>query len=304
MTLMQLKVFVTIAELSSVTRAAEFLGITQSAASAALAALENSNQVKLFNRVGRSIELSELGQRFLPEAQVIVSAVQDASRSLRALGGKTTGSLVIAASQTIANYWLPIRLARFHSEFPDVSLNVKISNTRGVERALIEKRADIGFVEGPVSSGQLVLTPIDHDQPALVVSARHWPAIRQKGVSVELATLPWVVREIGSGTRGILEKLLDDQGLNWDELNIILELPSNEAVREAVEAGAGVTLVSQHVVASSLKAGMLRAIPIDVPPRDYHMVVDKERVADDASTALTNMITSGIDEGRGSSSIP
>ena len=97
---------------------------------------------------------------------------------------------------------------------------------------------------------------------------------------------------------------MDDQGLNWDELNIILELPSNEAVREAVEAGAGVTLVSQHVVASSLKAGMLRAIPIDVPPRDYHMVVEKERVADDASTALTNMITSGIDEGRGSSSIP
>ena len=101
MTLIQLKIFVTIAEMGSVTRAADILGITQSAASAALAVLENSNEVKLFNRVGRSIELSEIGRRFLPEAQGVVIAAQNASRNLRAFGGKTTGKVVIAASQTI-----------------------------------------------------------------------------------------------------------------------------------------------------------------------------------------------------------
>ena len=124
MTLIQLKIFVTIAEFGSVTRAAEILGITQSAASAALAVLENSNDVKLFNRVGRSIELSEIGRRFLPEAQSVVLASQNASRNLRALGGRTTGKVIIAASQTIANYWLPSKLAKFQAQFPDVLLNV------------------------------------------------------------------------------------------------------------------------------------------------------------------------------------
>ena len=296
MTLIQLKIFATIAEAGSVTRAAEILGITQSAASAALAVLENSNEVKLFNRVGRSIELSEIGRRFLPEAQSIVLAAQNASRNLRALGGRTTGKVVIAASQTIANYWLPSKLAKFRAQYPDVLLNVEISNTRGVASALIEKRADIGFVEGPISSDQLTLTIIDHDQPALVVSSRHWSSIRKLGSSEDLITLPWVVREPGSGTRGVLEELAAEKGLKWSELNVILELPSNEAVREAVEAGAGVTLISQHVVASSLKAGSLRAIPMNVPPRDYQMVLGKERVMGNATNALAAMIKIGVDD--------
>ena len=276
MTLMQLKVFVIIAELGNVTRAAETLGITQSAASAALAALEHANEVKLFNRVGRSVELSEIGRRFLPEAQIVVSNAQNASRNLRSLGGKTKGKLVIAASQTIANYWLPSKLAKFKAQFPEVSLNVKISNTRDVETALLKKSADIGFVEGPVISDQLNLSVIDHDQPALVVSARYWPSIRKTGKSIELIKLPWIIREPGSGTRGILENLARQKGLKWSDLNIILELPSNESVREAVEAGAGATLISQHVVNSAIKTGSLRAIQIDVPPRDYQMVIRKE----------------------------
>ena len=295
MTLMQLKVFVIIAELGNVTRAAETLGITQSAASAALAALEHANEVKLFNRVGRSVELSEIGRRFLPEAQIVVSNAQNASRNLRSLGGKTKGKLVIAASQTIANYWLPSKLAKFKAQFPEVSLNVKISNTRDVETALLKKSADIGFVEGSVISDQLNLSVIDHDQPALVVSARYWPSIRKKDKSIELIKLPWIIREPGSGTRGILESLARQKGLKWSDLNIILELPSNESVREAVEAGAGATLISQHVVNSAIKTGSLRAIQIDVPPRDYQMVIRKEGEINDAARMLTRMIT-GIED--------
>ena len=295
MTLMQLKVFVIIAELGNVTRAAEALGITQSAASAALAALENTNEVRLFNRVGRSVELSEIGRRFLPEAQAVVSNARNASQHLRSLGGKTKGKLVIAASQTIANYWLPGKLAKFKAQFPDVTLNMKISNTRDVENALLKKHADIGFVEGQVVSDQLNLSIIDHDQPALVVSARFWPSIRKKNMSIELAKLPWIIREPGSGTREILENLAKQKGLKWSDLNIVLELPSNESVREAVEAGAGATLISQHVVNSAIKTGSLRAIQIDFPPREYQMVLRKEGALNDAGKMLTKMV-SGIEE--------
>ena len=117
MTLNQLKIFITIAEIGNVTKAAEFLGITQSAASASVASIENTYQVKLFERVGRKIVLSEVGKRFLPEAQNVIASAKNASKNLRFLGKKIVGTINIAASQTIANYWLPKRISVFHTMF-------------------------------------------------------------------------------------------------------------------------------------------------------------------------------------------
>ena len=125
MTLTELKIFIMVAELGNVTKAAERLGLTQSAASAAIASIENNYQVKLFERVGRSVELSETGKRFLPEAQKTILSARATARNLRSLSGKTYGNLHITASQTIANYWLPQRLATFHSRNPEVMLRVK-----------------------------------------------------------------------------------------------------------------------------------------------------------------------------------
>ena len=292
MTLTQLKIFAAVAESGHVTRAAAALGITQSAASAAIAALENLYEVKLFNRVGRSVELSEAGQIFLVEARAVLDRARLAQRALRTLGGSATGHLDIAASQTIANYWLPRRLSVFHDRYPAIALNVVISNTRGVERAVVNGDADVGFVEGITHSPELLLDEVDHDQLALVVSAKRWPSLGVGGV--DLAAVPWVVREPGSGTRGVLEDMALGAGLQWSDLNVALELPSNEAVREAVEAGAGATLISRHVVASALSAGTLRALPLDVPPRSYKMVRHRKRHASPARRALVEMVLESV----------
>ena len=292
MTLTQLKIFAAVAESGHVTRAAAALGITQSAASAAIAALENLYEVKLFNRVGRSVELSEAGQIFLVEARAVLDRARLAQRTLRTLGGSATGHLDIAASQTIANYWLPRRLSVFHDRYPAIALNVVISNTRGVERAVVNGDADVGFVEGITHSPELLLDEVDHDQLALVVSAKRWPSLGVGGV--DLAAVPWVVREPGSGTRGVVEDMALGAGLQWSDLNVALELPSNEAVREAVEAGAGATLISRHVVASALSAGTLRALPLDVPPRSYKMVRHRKRHASPARRALVEMVLESV----------
>ena len=292
MTLTQLKIFAAVAESGHVTRAAAALGITQSAASAAIAALENLYEVKLFNRVGRSVELSEAGQIFLVEARAVLDRARLAQRTLRTLGGSATGHLDIAASQTIANYWLPRRLSVFHDRYPAIALNVVISNTRGVERAVVNGDADVGFVEGITHSPELLLDEVDHDQLALVVSAKRWPSLGVGGV--DLAAVLWVVREPGSGTRGVLEDMALGAGLQWSDLNVALELPSNEAVREAVEAGAGATLISRHVVASALSAGTLRALPLDVPPRSYKMVRHRKRHASPARRALVEMVLESV----------
>jgi len=288
MTLTQLRIFMTVAELGHVTRAAEKLGLTQSAVSAAIAALENQYQVKLFNRVGRSIQVSEAGELFMSEACAVLDRSQAAERTLRELGGLTVGHLEIAASQTIANYWLPRRLAAFHEQFPGVVLNVSISNTREVENKVATGAADIGFVEGTTRAPQLILDEVDHDELVMVASSqRSGETIPGK---IDIAAFPWVVREPGSGTREVLETLAIKGGYKWQDLNVVLELPSNEAVREAVEAGAGATVISRHVIAGSLDSGRLRIIDVDVPTRSYHMVRHRDRIPSAARRAFVEMI--------------
>jgi DNA-binding transcriptional LysR family regulator len=284
MTLTQLRIFLAVAASGHMTRAAAGLGITQSAASAAIAALENQYQVNLFNRVGRSIQISETGELFISEAQAVLDRAEAAQRTLRELGGITVGHLEIAASQTIANYWLPRHLANFHERFPGVMLNVSISNTREVENAVVTGAADIGFVEGTTRAAQLVLDIVDQDQLVLVTAPKRWPYLNN--TAIDIAKIPWIVRESGSGTREVLETLADQSGLKWSDLQIVLELPSNEAV----EAGAGVTLISSHVIASSLKTGTLKTLDLEVPPRRYHMVRHRDRVASAARRSFVEMI--------------
>ncbi|MBO6520409.1 MAG: LysR family transcriptional regulator [Rhodospirillales bacterium] len=293
MTLTQLKIFVAVADLGHVTRAAEALGLTQSAVSAAISALENQYEVKLFDRIGRSIRVSEAGELFLTEARAVLDRADAAVRMLRELGGLTVGHLEIAASQTIANYWLPKRLAVFHEHFPGVLLNLTISNTRDVEHAVATGAADIGFVEGTTRTPQLVLDEVDHDQLVMVASA-HRNDIDDLG-STKLSRIPLVVREPGSGTREVLENLALKAGYKWQDLNIVLELPSNEAVREAVEAGAGATLISRHVIAGAIEGGALRVIDMNVPPRSYHMVRHRDRVPSAARRAFVEMILAKTD---------
>ncbi|WP_292073611.1 LysR family transcriptional regulator, partial [Mesorhizobium sp.] len=144
MTLDQLRIFVAVAEHGHMTRAAERLGISQSAASAAIRALESQHGVRLFNRVGRNIELAQTGHRFLPEAKAVLDRAAAARGVLEDVSQTVAGSLSIAASQTIASYWLPRRLAAFHEAYPAVKLSVTIGNTRQVETNVLDGRADFG----------------------------------------------------------------------------------------------------------------------------------------------------------------
>lgn len=290
MTLTQLQIFAAVAKFGHVTRAAESLGITQSAASAAISALEKQYQIKLFNRIGRSIELSEVGQIFLDEVDGVLERAQSAKRTIAVLGGTTFGRLEISASQTIANYWLPRRLAAFLDRYPDINLNVSIGNTREVENRVVASDADIGFVEGAIRSKELKLDEVDQDEPVMVVQAKRWTSLGRGKGPVSLKVVPWVVREPGSGTRGVLEQLAKNEGLSWTDLNVALELPSNEAVREAVEAGIGAAVLSRHVVATALDAGSLRALPLDLPPRKFMMVRRRAAEPSDTAAALIDMV--------------
>lgn len=293
MTLDQLRIFVEVAEHAHVTRAAAALGMSQSATSAAVASLETGYQIKLFDRIGRGIQLTETGRIFLREARAVLDRAAMARSVLQELAGDPAAQVAVAASQTIATYWLPRRLAAFHADSPHVRLNVVIRNTNEVEHAVVEGEVNIGLVEGPTQHPALIRQQIDRDQIVLVVASGHPRLPLDTRRRLDLRAITWVIRESGSGTRRVLEDLITREGLSLDDLNVSLVLPSNEAVREAIEAGAGATIISRHVVASALAAGKLIEIPFDLPQREYALVRHRDRHATLAQEALIAHLSEG-----------
>ncbi|GAC1574286.1 MAG: LysR family transcriptional regulator [Sphingomicrobium sp.] len=286
MTLEQLRIFIAVAEKQHVTQAASELNLTQSATSAAIAALEARYGIKLFDRIGRGIALTQTGRDFLDEARAVVARAKAAGQVLNDLAGLKRGSLTIAASQTVANYWLPARLQLFQRAHPGINRHVIIANTEQVARAVHQGSADLGFVEGEIDDPSLAIRKIDGDSLVIVVGSNHrWvdqTQIRPK----DLTTTDWVLREPGSGTRAMFEAVLRKAGVELTDLRIALELPSNEAVRSAVESGGGATAISNLVVAQSLSAGTLHRIKIELPKRSFFFLRHKEKYASLAETAL------------------
>tara|TARA_B100000678_G_scaffold158690_1_gene132608 strand:+ start:683 stop:1573 length:891 start_codon:yes stop_codon:yes gene_type:complete len=285
MTLEQLRIFVAVAERQHVTRAAEALNITQSAASGAIAALEARHDAKLFHRVGRGIELTDAGSFFLVEARAVLARAEEARVALEEYGGLKRGHLRLVASQTIASYWLPERLAVFHARYPAIELSVAIANTQSAARAVLDGAAELGFIEGDIDDAALARWPVASDQ-MLLVSRTGAEAV----TSDWLRAAPWVMREQGSGTRSTFETAMRDRAIDPHALNIILTLPSNEAVLAAVRSGVGCAVLSQLVVRPALDSRELVALQLSLPARPFFALRQKERYRSKAADALLEVI--------------
>jgi DNA-binding transcriptional LysR family regulator len=292
MTLEQLRVFVAVAERQHVTRAAEALHLAQSAVSAAIAALEARHGAKLFHRVGRGIELTEAGALFLTEARAVLARAEAAELVLSELGGLKRGTLSVQASQTIASYWLPRHLVAFRRAYPGIDIRLAVGNTAQVAAAVHDGAAELGFVEGAVEYPALTIGRVARDQLVVVVSPGHPWASADSIEPARLAETEWVLREPGSGTRSVFEAALSGFGIAPSALKIALELPSNEAVRAAVEAGMGATAISASVAAPSLESGLLHRLRLDLPERDFNVLRHVERYRSSAADALLALITS------------
>lgn len=278
MTLEQLRIFVAVAERQHMTAAAAALGLTQSAASAAIASLESHYGIKLFDRIGRGIVLTEEGGRFLTEARAVLLRAADAEGVLHDLGTDVRGTLRIWASQTVGTYWLPGRLMAFGAAHPGVTLDCSIANTEEVAAAVRDGAAQLGFIEGEISDPNLTITVVAHDKPLLVVGPAHpWAQRGERVRPEELTTTAWVLREKGSGTRAIFDNAIAERGIDPAALTIALELPSNEAVATAVGSGRAASILSTSVVLSGLEAGLLSAVPFDLPERCFYRLSHKSR---------------------------
>jgi DNA-binding transcriptional LysR family regulator len=290
MTLDQLRIFLAVAEREHMTLAAADLRLTQSAVSGAVQALEARYKVSLFNRIGRRIELSPDGRAFLDHARSVLRAAETAARSLAELRGLKRGLIALHASQTTGAYWLPQRLARFHAAHPDIEIRLSLGNTDQVADAVNSGLAEIGFVEGQIRHTTLVTEEVGADQLEVVVATGHpWPSRLRLGRR-QILEAAWILRERGSGTRSVFENALRKLGIDPAALNVTLELPSNEAIREAVESGAGATAISRFVVRSALRLKTLRQVRFVPLQRPYVLLRHPERTLSQAASAFHHFI--------------
>lgn len=290
MTLEQLRIFVAVAEREHVTRAARDLNLTQSATSAAVAALESRYATKLFDRVGRRIALSDAGRLFLAEAKAVLARAAAAELVLADLAGLKRGSLHLAASQTVGNYWLPSFIHTFQSAYPGLSIMLTMGNTETVSALVRDGTANLGFVEGQVDEPALSIAAVAEDEMVLIAPVAHPWSGKQAGADIALTSARWVLREFGSGTRSILTEMLRKKGIAMSAVDVGLVLPTNESVLAAVEAGAGVSVMSRLVAASALRAGSLVAVDYPVPRRQFFMLRHKERYVTAAEREFVHLI--------------
>lgn len=285
MTLEQLRIFIAVAERQHVTRAAAALNITQSAASNAIAALEAQYGVPLFHRIGRRIELTEAGGMFLEEARAVLGRASAAELALAEYGGLLRGTLRVVASQTVASYWLPGKLAGFHARYPGIAIELSIDNSEGAARRVLGGEAELGVVEGAINEPALASWTVGEDRMLLVGSSpvavvdERW-----------LLGARWIVREQGSGTRSTFEDVLRTRGIDPQALTIAMVMPSNEAVRSAVEAGAGVAVLSEFVVRRALAVGDLHHHAFSMPARPFYALRHKERYRTRMADALVECL--------------
>jgi DNA-binding transcriptional LysR family regulator len=282
-------IFSSVVEHQNVTRVSEALNLTQKEVSCAVAALESRHGGALFDRVGRNIVLNQAGQAFLAQARETMAKVANAAAVLDEIAGLYRGSLTIAASQTIASYWLPLRLATFRRLYPKIELHIAIGDTAQVAKAVTDGGAELGFVMCEIDNPALSRSVVGHDPLALVVSPDHpwtkYPPVRAE----QLHQSPWVLREPGSGSRSRFEAVLEGVGLGVADLEVALVLPGNEGVRVAVEAGVGATVMSRRAAAPGLASGALVEIPFEFPALPFFLLRHVKRYRSPAGETFVDI---------------
>jgi DNA-binding transcriptional LysR family regulator len=257
-TLRQIEIFKAVVDSGQVTKAAQRLFITQSAVSLALHEMENQLGGPLFDRFGRRLELNDRGRYFLPLSLDILGRIEDLDNLMNEKNGQFAGTLRLAASSTLGNYVLPHLITAFKTMHPDVHFNMQVCNTIEVEKLIMDRAVDLGFVEGEVSNEMINVENWFQDELVLIIHATDEAESELEcDVRTDLRKYKWVMREPGSGTAQIFKSKL---GKYVTDLDVVMELGHSEAIKMAVEAGAGVGCLSSLTVCRAMKDGRLRRI--------------------------------------------
>lgn len=270
----RLRVFFTVANRLSFSKAAEELHITQPAITRHIKQIENHFGQKLFERKGNSIALTKAGSLLFSHSKRILQGYKELEFDMNALVDRTEGVLRIAASTTVAQYVLPLLLAKFHKQYPKVKVSLISANTEDVENAVLGSDAELGFIEGRSKNRELAYQPFLKDEIVPVVGAGH-PLFNANAISLqELKKQPLVLREEGSGTLEIVLQELAKAGIAFHDLNVEMRLGSSVSIKSYLGDDRSMAFLSVNTVLSELKSGELGIVDVTglSLERDFHYI--------------------------------
>ncbi len=274
----RLQVFHAVARLLSFTKAAEVLHMTQPAVTFQIRQLEDQFDTRLFDRTHNRVSLTEAGRVVFEYAEKIFELYGEMENAIREMTNDISGSLTIGASTTISEYMLPALLGEFNAQNPDVRLRLRVSNTEGIVSMVENNVIDLGVVEGLVNNKNLLVEVCRKDELVLIVPPKHALSDKTSVKLKDIMSYSFICREEGSGTREVILDYMYSLGMDKHAMNNCLELGSPEAVKGAVEAGMGVTIVSRASITKELKLGSLVAVPLDPPlSRDFSFVRQRQK---------------------------
>ena len=257
----RLKIFHTVARLLNFTKAAEELHMTQPAVTFQIRQLEEQFNTRLFDRTHNKVSLTDVGKQVYAYSDRILKLYEDMTRSITEMTGDVSGSVTLGASTTIAEYMLPLLIGEFKTKFPEVMINLRESNTEDIVTMVENNDIDLGIVEGSVNNKNLVVEECKMDHLVVIMPNDHVLAGERKLRVEDFVSYPFISREHGSGTQEVITNYVDRYG-NGDPLNICFELSSPEAIKGAVEAGMGISIVSRATIIKELKLATLTAVEL------------------------------------------
>lgn len=258
----QLHIFKVVADKKSFSKAAQVLFISQPAISMQIKSLEEHFGTRLFERNTHQVNLTEAGRILYKYVEKILNLIDEAEQEISILTGCVRGTLSIGASFTLGEYVIPQIIGRFKTQYPLVKVFLQVTNTEQIAKRVSKGILDLGLVESHIDNQDLVVKPFLQDELIVILPIDH-PLAGRKSISLgELVALPLVLREKGSGTRKVAEERLKEAGVELSALNVVMELGSTEAVKKAVEAGFGASIISTWAVQKELKLHTLKPVKI------------------------------------------
>jgi DNA-binding transcriptional LysR family regulator len=258
LSLVQLETFRRLAQEENFTRTAERLNLTQPAVTQQVRALQEHFAVKLVDLIGRKTVLTDAGRFLAARAEAVLGNIDALEREMREFADVRAGELRIGATLTIGSYALPEIVARFRTTYPAIDLLVHVENTVAMARAVKLGVVSLALVEGPLVDPDLDIVPYADDELVVIAPPGHDLALRRSPIlAARLANEPFVLREVGSGTRLQVERALLAAGVTP---NVVLTLPSGEGIVRAVELGIGLAIVSRIVAREPLRAGRVARV--------------------------------------------
>ncbi|GGK08805.1 LysR family transcriptional regulator [Lentibacillus kapialis] len=258
----RLKTFIAVAEKNSFSEAAKMLYVTQPTITSQIKALEEELNTKLFERTTKKVEITQSAKILLKYAREIVRMNDSARKEMTQMESKTYGELGMGCSLTIGEYILPEFLKAFKEAYPLIQIQVKIANSHQVISAIKDQFIDVGLIETPVEDSQINLEPFLEDEIVLIAAPDYFSGDDVHISMEQVRQSPLIFREEGSGTRSVVNYYMKKAGLTNDDLQIVMELGSTEAIKAVVESGLGVSFISKSAIKKEQELGLLKAYSI------------------------------------------